>query len=449
MTTSHHATEGIADIVGIGFGPSNLAVAITWEEMTASNPRSPGASVFFERQPRFGWHRGMLIDGAMMQVSFLKDLVTMRNPQSRYSFIAYLHARNRLPDFINLQTTFPSRVEFHDYLEWAAERFAAQVHYDTEVTDIRPVVHEGVVTHLDVVGHTAGRPGKPVVQQAANVVFGIGSTPVLPDGVAPSERIWHSASLMERIDELTAADPRRVVVVGAGQSAAEVAEYLHRRCPAAEVCIVFERYGYSIADDNPFANRIFDPEAVGLLHGAPEKIRQRLLNYHANTNYSVVDLDLCQSLFRTYYEERLLDNPSRLRIMNASSIRSVAKTADRVRIEVEFLLTGARQTLDADAVVYATGYRPSDPLPLLKRIVAECKREGTDRLVLDRDYRVVTSEMVTCGIYLHGTAAEASHGISAGLLSTTAVRSGEIVSSILRHTRPGDTGVRPIHLSES
>ncbi|MDT5138943.1 MAG: L-ornithine N5-monooxygenase, partial [Mycobacterium sp.] len=59
-------------LLGIGFGPSNLALAIALAERGTS-------AVFAEAQPRFGWHRGMLMPGTRMQVPFLKDLVTLRN----------------------------------------------------------------------------------------------------------------------------------------------------------------------------------------------------------------------------------------------------------------------------------------------------------------------------------------------------------------------------------
>jgi hypothetical protein len=91
MTAADQRGE-ILDVLGVGFGPSNLALAIALEEQagraTATRPVRAG---FIERQGQFGWHRGMLITGATMQVSFLKDLVTMRNPTSDFSFIAYLH----------------------------------------------------------------------------------------------------------------------------------------------------------------------------------------------------------------------------------------------------------------------------------------------------------------------------------------------------------------------
>ena len=120
----------VLDVVGVGFGPSNLALAIAITEYNAGAGTDERLSVrFVERQGRFGWHRGMLIEDATMQVSFLKDLVTLRNPTSPFSFLSYLHDCDRLIDFINYGSFFPTRIEFHDYLEWAAARFEGQVDY--------------------------------------------------------------------------------------------------------------------------------------------------------------------------------------------------------------------------------------------------------------------------------------------------------------------------------
>ncbi|NUT45955.1 MAG: lysine N(6)-hydroxylase/L-ornithine N(5)-oxygenase family protein [Saccharothrix sp.] len=411
-----------ADVVGIGFGPSNLALAVALEEVGTLT------AGFFERQPRFGWHRGMLLDGATMQVSFLKDLVSMRNPVSRHSFVAYLHAKGRLPGFINGKTLYPLRVEFHDYLEWVADSFADSVTYGAEVVGIEPVADGGAVEHLDVL---VRRDGRTTAHRARNVVIATGLVPQLPPGVPGSSRVWHNAELLARVEELRARAPRRVAVVGAGQSAAEVTDYLHRTLPDTEVLAVFSRYGYSVADDSPFANAVFDPEAVDLFFGAPPDARSRLLAYHANTNYSVVDADLSADLYRRHYQEQVLGAP-RLRIVNVSRLRDVVETADGVSLHVEHLPTGSVSRLDVDTAVCATGYLPADPTPLLRGLA---KLDETGRPVLDRDYRVVTSDSVHCGIYLQGAVAEPSHGLSAGLLSTTAVRAGEIVRSLLDQGR--------------
>ena len=102
----------IHDLIGIGFGPSNIALAIALDEHRQTGQAKD--ALFIERQPCFAWHPHMLLDNAHMQISFLKDLVTPRNPKSRFSFLNYLHSKGRLQDFINLQTFFPSRHEFND-----------------------------------------------------------------------------------------------------------------------------------------------------------------------------------------------------------------------------------------------------------------------------------------------------------------------------------------------
>lgn len=92
MGNPHDNFSPVHDVVGIGFGPANLALAIALEEHNESARRDQAVTaLFLERQPSFGWHRGMLIDGATMQVSFLKDLATLRNPTSRFGFVPYLH----------------------------------------------------------------------------------------------------------------------------------------------------------------------------------------------------------------------------------------------------------------------------------------------------------------------------------------------------------------------
>ncbi|MEO3870000.1 SidA/IucD/PvdA family monooxygenase [Nonomuraea sp. B12E4] len=408
------------DLVGIGFGPSNLALAIALAE--AGSPAQ--SAVFLEKQEAFGWHRGMLIEGATMQVSFLKDLVTMRNPASPYSFVGYLHAKGRLADFINQKTMYPTRVEFHDYLEWVAARFERQVCYDAEVVTIRPVEADGEVRELDL----AVQRGELTTYRARNVVLAAGLRPVLPAGVVAGERVWHSQELMYRLAGFPVERPRRFVVVGAGQSAAEVVEHLHTRFPAAEICAVFSRYGYSPADDSPFANSVFDPAAVDRFYDAPHDVKQMIMTYHANTNYSVVDLDLLQELFRRAYREKVA-GAQRLRVMNLSRAVGLESHSDGVSVHVESLVTGEVEALRADVVVYATGYRPVEPLDLLGAAGRFCLRDERGELVVGRDHRVRTVPEMSCGIYLQG-ATEHTHGLTATLLSTTAVRAGEIASSL-------------------
>ncbi|MEW1891747.1 lysine N(6)-hydroxylase/L-ornithine N(5)-oxygenase family protein [Streptomyces sp. NBC_00523] len=431
----------VHDLIGIGFGPSNVAMAIAISEHNArSGTREAVTAQFFEQQPAFGWHRGMLIDDATMQVSFLKDLVTLRNPSSEFSFLCYLKSKGRLIDFINHKNLFPLRVEFHDYFEWAAAQVDDLVSYDHEVVGVTQVVEDGVVEYLDV----TVRSGEGLtVHRARNLVIGTGLRPLVPEGIERGDRVWHNSELLTRVGELDGTSPSRFVVVGAGQSAAENVAYLHRRFPEAEICAVFSRYGYSPADDSSFANKIFDPDAVDEFYAAPENIKRRLMDYHGNTNYSVVDIDLIDDLYRQMYQERVLGT-ERLRFLNVSRLTAAEATPDTVRATVTSLVTGEETVLDADVVVFATGYSPADPLGLLGEAAEYCLRDEEGRVRVERDYRIATDAALNCGIYLQG-GTEHTHGITSALLSNTAIRVGEILDSLLdRSVKDAPDAVRPV-----
>ncbi|TXK42345.1 lysine N(6)-hydroxylase/L-ornithine N(5)-oxygenase family protein [Nonomuraea sp. C10] len=438
METLLSGPDGTYDILGIGFGPSNLALAIALAEHNARVPESERLRVgFLEKQHDFGWHRGMLLDDATMQVSFLKDLVTMRDPASDFSFLCFLKQSGRLVDFLNHKTLFPLRIEFHAYFEWAAARMRDLVEYSAEVVSVEPVTGEGGEVHaFDVIVRDPERPERTFIRRARNLCVATGLEPHLPPGTVVSDRVWHNSELLPRVTALQEAGTRvrRALVLGAGQSAAETADYLHRTFDQAEICAVFAKYGYTPADDSPFANQIFDPAAVDTYFGAPPQVKQSLLDYHRSTNYSVVDMDLIESLYRTVYREKVRGS-ERLRLLRASRIREVRALDDRLRVEVEFLPTGAREVIEADLLVHATGYRPQDIGAVLGRAAKLCLRDEEDEVRIGRDYRVLTPPNVSAGIYLQG-AGEHTHGLTSTLLSTTAIRAGEIRDSLLAHRTP-------------
>ena len=99
-------SDVVLDAVGVGAGPFNLSLAALIAP-TGFNAR------FFERSANFEWHPGLLFPEATIQVSFLKDLVTLVDPTSQYSFLAFLRAHQRLYRFINRTEIRVSRKEFN------------------------------------------------------------------------------------------------------------------------------------------------------------------------------------------------------------------------------------------------------------------------------------------------------------------------------------------------
>ena len=408
-------------LLGIGFGPSNLALAIALAEKGTS-------AVFAEAQPRFGWHRGMLLPGARMQVPFLKDLVTLRNTKSDFTFLNYLSERGRLVEFIGRHTMFPSRMEFHDYLEWAAAGVGADVRYGERVIEVTAGESRFLV-----------RTESDRVIQAGALVMGTGLHPVLPIGAVESDRLWHSHILLQRLAVVKSATPQRFVVVGAGQSAAEVVCYLHQSYPQAQVHAVFTRYGYSVADDNPYANRIFDPSAVDDFYGADQLLQQRLLDYHRSTNYSAVDPELINDLYTREYSERVA-GCRRLFIDNASQVTATQEHPDGVHVTITHLVDHSQETLDCDAVIYATGYAPLDFRGFLGDLAAYYEFGSDGRPEVTRDYRLVPKPGAPGDIYLNGSV-EHTHGLASTLLSNIAVRAGEIAADFAARLAEDSRGV--------
>jgi lysine N6-hydroxylase len=103
------------DIIGIGAGPANLSLA-------ALSSKSPNLkTIFFEKQQKYQWHKDMLIPNSLLQVSYLKDLVTLVDPTNKYSFLNFLKKKKCLYQFITSDVDKISRVEFSQYLSWVQD----------------------------------------------------------------------------------------------------------------------------------------------------------------------------------------------------------------------------------------------------------------------------------------------------------------------------------------
>jgi len=409
------------DVVGIGFGPSNLCLAIALQECGREV-----SVTFLEKQASLSWHSGMLVPSAKMQVSFLKDLATLRNPVSSFSFVSYLHDTGRLVRFVNNGDFFATRREFQDYLRWAEARLTGPVQYNSEVLAVdRPDGGDVLRVHVRNTGSGTIR-----YVHARNIVISTGLVPRMPVGLQDGELIWHSSQFAHRFRALGDRDVRQVAVVGAGQSAAEIVRFLHDNLPAAEVSAIMPSYGYAIADNTPFANEVFDPAAVDIYYDGSDKAKEAVWRYHRNTNYSVVDDEVIRGLYQRAYDDEVRGAP-RLRFVNLTRVVGAKQDGDAVVLSLHSLETDQAYDTRVDVVVCATGYSPMDPTQLLTGLGCEPAYDALGRYRVDRDYSLVTEPELPCAIYLQG-GTEHTHGLSSSLLSNIAVRGGEIADSILR-----------------
>ncbi|WP_343715610.1 lysine N(6)-hydroxylase/L-ornithine N(5)-oxygenase family protein [Inquilinus sp.] len=422
--------DAIHDVVGVGFGPSNLALAIALDEAL----RQRGAVLshhFIEKQPGFTWHGGMLLPDSDMQISFLKDLVSLRDPTSPLTFVNYLHQKGRLEAFINRRTFFPSRVEFNDYLGWVAARFAGHCSYGEEVTAVEPETAQGVVTGLRVRSRTAA--GGETVRRAHNLVVATGGSPRVPAvfaGLRGDPRVFHSSAYLDRIHGLGLArkPSARVAVVGGGQSAAEITLDLHGRFPQLGIDLVFRGHALKPSDNTPFVNEIFNSGFTDYVFGQGEAQRDAIIREFRNTNYAVVDADLIERMYDILYQQSVQGAP-RLALCGRNEVSEAEAAADGIGLTLRDDVAGTATRRGYDAVVLATGYERDGGRRLLSALAP-----WIEDFAVDRDYRLRTRPEFRPQIHLQGQS-ETSHGLSDTLLSVLAVRSQEIAESLLAARR--------------
>ena len=421
------ASAIVHDLIGIGFGPSNLALAIALEER--GQRQGPLDALFLDKQADYRWHGNTLVTQSELQISFLKDLVTLRNPSSPYSFVNYLKHHGRLVDFINLGTFYPCRMEFNDYLRWVAGHFQEQSRYGEEVLAIEPVLHNQQVEALRVISRDA--QGEEFVRTSRAVVVSAGGTPQIPEtfkGLKGDPRVFHHSQYLERMAQqpCVAGKPMNIAIIGGGQSAAEAFIDLNDSFPSVKVDMIIRGSALKPADDSPFVNEGVSPEFTDLVFHHASGERERLVNEYHNTNYSVVDIDLIERIYGIFYRQKV-SGIARHVFRTLTTIEQANATEQGIELVLVNKATGERSVRHYDAVVLATGYERQTHRQLLAPLA-----DYLGDFEVDRNYRVITDERCKAGIYMQGFS-QASHGLSDTLLSVLPIRAEEIAASLYEH----------------
>lgn len=409
------STTTTVDVLGIGLGPSNLSLAALSEPVPELRVR------VLERESSIRWHPGMLLPETRLQVSFLKDLVTLVDPTSRLSFLNYLAVKGRLYRFlVACATDGAFRREFADYYQWAADLLSC-VQWSSAVVD--------VALHGDelVVRTDAGDS-----YRTRNLVLGSGRTPNEPDFIAGHDptRVMHSSRFNLVCPDTACRD---VVVIGAGQSGGEVVRELlsnTERLPAS-LTWISSRANFLPLDDSPFTNEWFQPSYVDYFVNLPTERQEFLLAGQRLASDGISEYLLREIYRRLYYLDIAM--PGRLTYRLLASRRVVDLRADGGRYLVALTADdlGHSESYPADVVICCTGYRNRMP-PYLASI-QDLMVTTDNRLNLAPDYQVCWTGPPDVRIYAQNFG-EFSHGISDPNLSLIPWRSARIINSLTGRT---------------
>jgi lysine N6-hydroxylase len=350
--------------VGIGVGPANLSLA----SLMYGHPALP--NLFLESRDAFGWHDGQQIPGASLQVSMLKDLVSLSDPTNAFSFLNYLHEQGRTYHYLNARFDAVPRLEFRNYLAWAAER-NPNIEYGQSVT----AVEFDSVFRV----HTEDR-----TVTADHIVVGVGTSPWVPREVQPhlGATQFHIADFLGKA---RAVGGLRVVIVGGGQSGAEAFLDLISR-PAGQlprrVTWISRRPNYLPIDDSPFTNDYYMPGHSDHFASLDAATRREFNTRHILTSDGISESTL-RAIYQRAYTHRFLDGAPDLIALYPN--RDVTAVAAAPTGPWQLTLTHNHhphtpELLEADVVVWATGFRPA-PTAFLAPLEHRLERE-------DEEYKI-------------------------------------------------------------
>ncbi len=413
-----------ADAIGIGFGPAGLSLACAFADARELGQPAGRLDVrFYEQAAATEWHPELLLRGTDINHHVFRDLVTPRNPRSRFSFAMYLKEKGRMFDF-GLLSRPTSRHEWSDYIGWVADQVRDYVTYSHRVTEVLPVVRADRLQALEV-------PGPDGHLRSRKLVLSCGSAPSVPEVFAPlqGDRVFHTSRYLTRICALGDALPRRWLVLGSSQSASEsVLDLLGRRDDIV-VNSVHRSAGFLLTQLGQFPNQVFSPTRVDYFHSLDQSARKRFLEQSKATNYAGIDPDESQALFSTVYEDALLGR-ERLRMRPYSCVQSVKPAGDAYLVALQDVFSGAATEFEVDAIVLATGYRQHLVPPLLAGLRPWLQTDADGGVLIDRDYRLAVTPQADVEIYVNGLS-ERAHGISdSQSFSLMALRAERITGDI-------------------
>ncbi|MFE0377459.1 SidA/IucD/PvdA family monooxygenase [Streptomyces inhibens] len=413
-----------ADVIGIGFGPSNVALAIALEEIYPDMK-----ALFLEGRSSAAWQPGMLLSGSDIQHHPVRDLVSPRNPRSHYSFINHLHEEERLFEFLNLNIPFPLRKDYARYVKWAARQFDDQVKYGSRA--------EGVTLLPDGGVEVSSADGQ--CYRARSVVVATGRPAYFPPAFKELDdsRVFHYTQYLDRVDEIAAVPGARIAVVGGSQGAAEVCLDAAQRFPQSPIKNILRGFGYRQKDLSPFQGEVFFPEFIDYYYDASHKSKSALDHQLRYTNYSAADIDVLTAYHTKLYEQRL-DGEYQIQLIRNTDIVSADSSKSGITMELFEQHVGDNGSLEADFVIVATGFvdltdeQGENFLPrVLSPVQHLVDRTPLRHARIGRDYRLqpgAGEELPP--VYLNGLC-ETTHGLGdAGSFSLVSLRAAAIADSL-------------------
>jgi lysine N6-hydroxylase len=395
-TRSHAATSPAAlDFVAIGLGPFNLSLACL------ADPIRDLRGLFLERNEDFDWHPGMLIDDTTLQNPFLADLVSLADPQSKFSFLNYCKQEGKLYAYYIRERFYLSRAEYNRYCKWAIGQLSS-ISFGSNVENVE---YDSEHAHYVVSGRHV-RTGQPFVYRARRLVIGVGSVPQLPaccDDVR--ERCVHSAHYVARKRELQ--QKRSIAVIGSGQSAAEIFYDLLKESDDHDYSITWITRSprFFQMENTKLTLEMISPDYIDYFYNLPDTVRENIIAKQ-DSLYKGVNASLINQIYDLLDDRRSRGHHT-ARLITNSELTGCHhdRIDDRFRLRFVQRDEGVQYTHVTDGAIFATGYAQNVP-GFIDGIRQRIRWDDKGRYRLSRNYAIDVNErdvfVQNAGLYSHG-----------------------------------------------
>lgn len=416
--------DTVYDLVGVGIGPFNLALAALAEPVRGLR------TLFLDEKPRFSWHPGLMVDGATLQVPYLADLVTLVDPTSRHSYLAYLRDTGRLFEFYFAERSHVPRREYEAYCRAVAEALPS-CRFDARVTTVQhatlPTGDDGFAVFW------TGAKGATRTALTANLVLGIGTEPVAPAVLAPlchdaGPLISHSAHYLDQAEWIRAAAD--VTVLGSGQSGAEIVLDLLRSWhrPGKRLRWLTRSAAFEPMEYSKLGLEHFTPDYADHFHRLPDAERAMLLAGQGRLHKAISAETL--AAIRDELDARSFAHgiaATGVTVMPNVEAVSGYCVGEQIAIVFRHRNTNEPLTVHTERLVLATGYAPRKP-DCLAPIDAYITRDARGQFVIDRDHRVLLTG-TRAGLFVQNAEMH-THGVGTPDLGLGAYRAATILNAV-------------------
>ncbi|RBW56449.1 alcaligin biosynthesis protein [Tenacibaculum sp. E3R01] len=336
----------ILDFIAVGVGPFNLGLACL------TDPIDGVEGIFLDKQERFDWHPGMMLQSTTLQIPFMADLVTLADPTSPFSFLNYSKEQGRIYSFYIRENFLLLRNEYNKYCQWAINKLP-NIYFNTEVKNI----HFNEEEEVYVVTSQCTKTDEIKTYKAKKIVLGTGTQPYIPNCAKKlKDRATHSSKYLNHKDELQT--KKSITVVGGGQSAAEIFYDLLQDIDTKgyELNWITRSPRFFPLEYSKLTLEMTSPEYVDYFYNLPSEKRDDLIKNQKHL-YKGINQDLINDIHDLLYTKRSYsEKPLKVSLRTNTELKNTIVKENQTLLELHQVEQDKYLKINTEGLVLSTGY---------------------------------------------------------------------------------------------